>query len=374
MAKPSTKQGSLFETPRVIDLIEILSKAGLSKNEQGIIKRRLLENTGEFGKFLQQMFRSETNQNIDVFESLKELKKKEKKKITSFDSVAKILSIDFPELLDFILKEYEVEAKNTRALIGKEFVVIKRIADVIFEAKDKSGNQVIIHLEFEREFESDKLMDKRKLEYRQLMEMDDGFAGKTVLCNVFYLRGSPKNKEVIEDRIVKLPSTDPRFSGELKYKAYHLNQVTIDMMIEKNLPFLLPFIIQSELQNISDDESPIKQIEDIRQQIHENEEALTKMIDGLSEEKIESLRTIVEYMWQKSYSKEVFNKSTLLKLMKEQLNLRQSDVAMVITMERARRIAVANQMVEQGKLTKEQMDYFLKEMENYKNDSSNKST
>jgi hypothetical protein len=374
MAKPSTKQGSLFETPRVIDLIEILSKAGLSKNEQGIIKRRLLENTGEFGKFLQQMFRSETNQNIDVFESLKELKKKEKKKITSFDSVAKILSIDFPELLDFILKEYEVEAKNTRALIGKEFVVIKRIADVIFEAKDKSGNQVIIHLEFEREFESDKLMDKRKLEYRQLMEMDDGFAGKTVLCNVFYLRGSPKNKEVIEDRIVKLPSTDPRFSGELKYKAYHLNQVTIDMMIEKNLPFLLPFIIQSELQNISDDESPIKQIEDIRQQIHENEEALTKMIDGLSEEKIESLRTIVEYMWQKSYSKEVFNKSTLLKLMKEQLNLRQSDVAMVITMERARRIAVANQMVQEGEITQKQMEKFLKRMEEYKNDSSNKST
>jgi hypothetical protein len=124
MAKPSTKQGTLFEPPRVIDLTEILSKTGLSKNKQGIIKRRLLENTGEFGKFLQQMFRSETNQNIDVFESLKELKKKEKKKITSFDSVAKILSIDFPELLDFILKEYEVEAKNTRALIGKEFVFI----------------------------------------------------------------------------------------------------------------------------------------------------------------------------------------------------------------------------------------------------------
>jgi hypothetical protein len=363
-------------------LTEILSKTGLSKNKQGIIKRRLLENKEDFGKFLQQMFRSETNQSIDVFESLKEFEKKEKRKITSFDSVAKILSIDFPELLDFILKEYEVEAKNTRALIGKEFVVIKRIADVIFEAKDKSGNKVIIHLEFEREFESDKFMDKRKLEYRQLMEMDDGFAGKTVLCNVFYLRGSPKNKKVIEDRIVKLPSTDPRFSGELKYKAYHLNQVTIGMMIEKNLPFLLPFIIQSELQDISDDDSPTKQIEDIRQQIQENEEALTKMIDGLSEDKIESLRTIVEYMWQKSYSKEVFNKSTLLKLMKEQLNLRQSDVARGITTgiatgiatERAKRIAVANQMVQEGEITQKQMEKFLKRMEEYKNDSSKKST
>ncbi|MEN8215902.1 MAG: hypothetical protein ABFS56_05910 [Pseudomonadota bacterium] len=83
-------------------MIELLSKTKLSKNEQGIIKRRLLENSGEFGEFLQQMLRSGTNQSIDIFESLKELEKKEKRKITSFDSVAKVLSIDFPELLDFI--------------------------------------------------------------------------------------------------------------------------------------------------------------------------------------------------------------------------------------------------------------------------------
>jgi polyhydroxyalkanoate synthesis regulator phasin len=59
--------------------------------------------------------------------------------------------------------------------------------------------------------------------------------------------------------------------------------------------------------------------------------------------------------------------------MKEQLNLRQSDVQRGITAsiatERAKRITVANRMVEQGKFTKEQMDYFLKEMENYKKDS-----
>jgi hypothetical protein len=41
------------------------------------------------------------------------------------------ISKDFPELLDFILQEYQVEAKKTKALIGKEFVFIKRIADVI---------------------------------------------------------------------------------------------------------------------------------------------------------------------------------------------------------------------------------------------------
>jgi hypothetical protein len=179
-----------------------LTKTKLSKNKQGIIKRRLLENRGEFGVFLQHLLRCGTNQSIDIFESLKELEKKEKRKMTSFDSVAKVLSKDFPELLDFILKEYKVKAKETKALIGKEFVFIKRIADVIFEAKDKAGNDVIVHLEFERQFESEEQMDKRKLEYRHLMEMDEGFEGKTVLCNVFYLKGSPADKEEVEDRTV----------------------------------------------------------------------------------------------------------------------------------------------------------------------------
>ncbi len=80
-------------------------------------------------------------------------------------------------MLQFILDEYEVEAKNTRALIGKEFIFIKRIADVIFEAKDKNGCEVIVHIEFESEYKSDEQMDKRKLEYRQLMEMDEDYQG-----------------------------------------------------------------------------------------------------------------------------------------------------------------------------------------------------
>ncbi|MDM8563427.1 hypothetical protein QUF54_08750 [Candidatus Marithioploca araucensis] len=48
---------------------------------------------------------------------------------------------------------------------------------MIFEAKDKNGCEVIIHLEFEREYESDEQMDKRKLEYRHLMEMDSDYQG-----------------------------------------------------------------------------------------------------------------------------------------------------------------------------------------------------
>jgi len=99
------------------------------------------------------------------------------------------------------------------------------------------------------------------------------------------------------------------------------------------------------------------------------------MIDGLSDEKVESLR--VAYLWEKSYSNDVFNKSTLLKLMKEQLNLRQSDVARGIATGIATGIAkriasekaVVNQMVQEGEMTQKQMEKFLKRMEEYKKDS-----
>ncbi|MEN8216828.1 MAG: hypothetical protein ABFS56_10730 [Pseudomonadota bacterium] len=129
----------------------------------------------------------------------------------------------------------------------------------------------------------------------------------------------------------------------------------------------------------------ISHIENIRQQIDKNEEALTEMIEGITEDQLESLRTIVAYLWERSYSGDVFNKSTLLKLMREQLNLRQDDIQRGIAVgittgittgraaERAERIAseraVANRMVEQGKFTREQMEDFLREMENYKKDS-----
>jgi hypothetical protein len=53
---------------------------------------------------------------------------------------------------------------------------------------------------------------------------------------------------------------------------------------------------------------------------------LTQMIDALTDDQMESLRTTIEYLWEKSYSKTVFNKSTLLTLMKKQLNFRLKDI------------------------------------------------
>jgi hypothetical protein len=217
-----SQQGNLIEPPVVIDFFQLFAESKLSENEIGILKRRLLENREPFGKLLQLLAKhiKQESGTLDLPESLKQLEEKESKDIRSFDSIAKILSRDFPQLLQFILEEYQIEAEKTKALIGKEFIAIKRIADVIFEAKDKMGREVIIHLEFEREYQSDETMDQRKLEYRHLMEMDEDYQGKVVLCNVFYLRGSPEDKAMIEDRQVNLPTSDPRYAGELKYKAY----------------------------------------------------------------------------------------------------------------------------------------------------------
>ena len=181
---PNNQQRNLIEPPVVIDLRKLLTESKLSENEQSILKRRLLENREPFGKMLQLLVRrvKQETGTLDMPKSLKQLEEKEGREIRSFDSIAKVLSRDFPQLLQFILDEYQVEAEKTQVLIGKEFIAVKRIADVIFEAKDKKGREVIIHLEFESEYKSDDKMDKRKLEYRHLMEMDEAYQGKVVLC------------------------------------------------------------------------------------------------------------------------------------------------------------------------------------------------
>jgi len=179
------------------------------------------------------LLRRAKNQTVDISQSLKKLEENERREIRIFDSIAKVLSRDFPELLKFILDGYQVEAEKTRALVGKEFVFIKRIADVIFSALDKKGNEVIIN---------------------------------------------------------------------------------------RNIPFLLPFLVEYELISLDSTTKTTDHILSLRQQIDTHEEALTKMIETLTPEKMDRLRTTVEYLWGKSYSNEVFNQSTLLKLMRERLN------------------------------------------------------
>ncbi len=154
---------------------------------------------------------------------------------------------------------------------------------------------------------------------------------------------------------------------------------TIETIIQRNLPFLLPFVVESELRMINKDSTAINHIVSLQKQIDNHEEELTNLIESLSAEKMESLRTTVEYLWGKSYSKQVFNQSTLLKLMREQLNLRQADVrwgqiegvreGMRKCKKKGRierktkEIAVAKQMVQEGEITQEQMDKLMIRME-----------
>jgi hypothetical protein len=203
------------------------------------------------------------------------------------------------------------------------------------------------------------------------MEMDEDYQGKAVLCNVFYLRGSPEDKEMIEDRVVKLPTTDPRYSGEMKYKAYHLSLVTIETIVKRKLPFLLPFVVESELRAINEaltSDATDRMIHSAIKQIDEHEVELNDMIEALTAVQMESLRTTVEYLWEKSYSKEVFNKSTLLKLMKEKLNFRQRDIQLGQNKGQNKvRAEVINRLKlmlqQEGQIPREQVESFLKQME-----------
>jgi hypothetical protein len=117
-----SQQENLIEKPVVVDLRKLLAESKLSENEIGIIKRRLIENQKPFGKLLQRLVRQAKQETciLDMPGSLKQLEEKEGKEIKSFDAIAKVLSQDFPQLLQFILDEYQVEAEKTQVLIGFE--------------------------------------------------------------------------------------------------------------------------------------------------------------------------------------------------------------------------------------------------------------
>jgi hypothetical protein len=146
------------------------------------------------------------------------------------------------------------------------------------------------------------------------------------------------------------------------------------------LPFLIPFIVESELRAI-DKETAISQphISSVRQQLAQHETELSQMIHRLTADQRDSLRTIIEYLSGKSYSNSIFNNSTLVKLMIERIDSRQEDIrwgktegmaegmAKARTERRAKEISVAKQMVIDGELTREQMEKFLKRMDEDEN-------
>ncbi len=67
--------------------------------------------------------------------------------------------------------------------------------------------------------------------------------------------------------------------------------------------------VASELKSIGEETSEaMNHLWALGQQIDAHEVELNQMIDGLTADQMESLRTTVEDLWGKSYSKEVFKK------------------------------------------------------------------
>jgi len=79
----NSPQRNLVGPPIVIDFFKLLTQSALSENEQGIVKRRLIENRKQFGTMLQLLLQQADKEKgtIDIQQSLKKLEKEEGREI-----------------------------------------------------------------------------------------------------------------------------------------------------------------------------------------------------------------------------------------------------------------------------------------------------
>jgi len=105
----------------------------------------------------------------------------------------------------------------------------------------------------------------------------------------------------------------------------------------------------------------------LQKQIDEHEVELKEMIDALTDDQMESLRTTIEYLWGRSYSKNVFNKSTLLTLMREEMNFRQKDIQLAKRAGKTEVISELKLMLQKGNVTQEQLESLIQRIEYEKN-------
>jgi hypothetical protein len=129
MKKISPRQGNLIEPPAVLDFSELITKTKLSENEQGILKRRLIENRKQFEDFLQLLLREVEKETatLDVSQSLKKLEEEEKREIRSFDAIALLeLMKDRLNLRQYDIQWGRTEERNERR--ASEEAVAKHMA------------------------------------------------------------------------------------------------------------------------------------------------------------------------------------------------------------------------------------------------------
>jgi len=217
------------------------------------------------------------------------------------DYVAKRLIAEFKNYIVSLIsgnhaeKNYLHNIKTT----DKEIIALNQIADMFLETKDAKGKDILLQIEFEAEYNTDKEMDRRILHYDSFVDFDQQRIHaknkhqpeRELFTQVFYLRRSPKsgrNKPLIEhvDRTVTTPTLS--VPKQIKYTAYHVYQFDIVDIFQVNLPFLFCFV--GNMSKVTPNK--IRQHEpEIREMIYGD---LTEMQRGL-------MRTVLASFKQKGY-------------------------------------------------------------------------
>ena len=124
---------------------------------------------------------------------------------------------------------------------------------MFLETKDLQGKDIVLQIEFEAEYNTDKEMDRRILHYESFVDFDQQRRHakdkhqpeRKLFTQVFYLRRSPKSgsqKPMIE-HVNRTVTTPTLFVPKLiKYTAYHVYQFDIAGILQANLPFLFCFV------------------------------------------------------------------------------------------------------------------------------------
>jgi hypothetical protein len=217
------------------------------------------------------------------------------------DLVAKRLTVEFKDYFVSLSCANHAQKTYPQAIkpIDKEILVVNQIADMFLETKNLQGKDILLQIEFEAEYNTDKEMDRRILHYDSLVDIeqqkiharDKQQPERELLTQVFYFRRSPKsgrNKPLSEhvNRTVTTPTLlTPK---QVRYTAYHVYQFDIIDIIQVNLPFLFCFV--GNMNKVTPEK------------IQQHAPEIREMVYGeLTENQRETMRTVFANFKQKGY-------------------------------------------------------------------------
>jgi transcriptional/translational regulatory protein YebC/TACO1 len=249
-----------------------ISEQDIQKTTEKYLSNCLAKDEEEFNRQLKEQFDDIITAITDLIprnknKTVSEVRQSVQKHIKSFrlrykkrdgpkpDYVAKRLTAEFKDYFvsligsDNAQKNYPQNITTT----DKEIIALSQIADMFLETKDATGKDILLQIEFEAEYNTDKEMDRRILHYESFVDFDQQRRHaknkqqpeRELFTQVFYLRRSPKSgskKPLIEhvSRTVTTPTLSvPKL---IKYTAYHVYQFDIVEILQVNLPFLFCFV------------------------------------------------------------------------------------------------------------------------------------